>query len=79
MCRMVREISPDSTIVVGGHVAAIPGIEHILDADHIVKGDGIEWMRRYLGEDADGPDPSSGALFRLRPARHGSQDSRQRG
>ena len=27
MCRMVRELSPDSVIVVGGHVAAIPGVE----------------------------------------------------
>ena len=27
MCRMVRELSPKSTIVVGGHVAAIPGVE----------------------------------------------------
>src|SRR5579872_4781542 len=25
MCRMVREISPRSTIVIGGHVTAIPG------------------------------------------------------
>src|SRR6476661_3634873 len=49
MCRMVRELSPASTILVGGHVAAIPAIERILDADHIVKGDGIEWMRGYLG------------------------------
>ncbi|MGA2965350.1 MAG: cobalamin-dependent protein [Terriglobales bacterium] len=51
MCRMVRELSPHSTIVVGGHVAAIPGIETMIDADHIVKGEGISWMRRYLGED----------------------------
>lgn len=55
MCRMVRELSPDSVIVVGGHVAAIPGIEYLIDADHIVKGDGISWMRRYLGEDPDAP------------------------
>ena len=55
MCRLVRRLSPDSTIVVGGHVAAIPGVEHLLDADHIVKGDGIAWMRSYLGEDADAP------------------------
>jgi len=55
MCRMVRELSPDSAIVVGGHVAAIPGIEYLIDADHIVKGDGISWMRRYLGEDPDAP------------------------
>jgi len=30
MCRMVRELSPNSTIIVGGHVAAIPGIEMML-------------------------------------------------
>ncbi len=55
MCRMVRELSPDSTIVVGGHVAAIPGVETMIDADHIVRGEGISWMRRYLGEDEHAP------------------------
>ena len=55
MCRMVRRLSPQSTIVVGGHVAAIPGIEHMIDADHIVKGEGIAWMRAYLGEDPNAP------------------------
>jgi radical SAM superfamily enzyme YgiQ (UPF0313 family) len=68
MCRMIRELSPHSTIVVGGHVAAIPGIERILDADHIVKGDGIEWMRRYLGEDTAAPirHPALSSGFDLR-------------
>jgi radical SAM superfamily enzyme YgiQ (UPF0313 family) len=68
MCRMVREISPHSTIIVGGHVAAIPGVEKILDADHIVKGDGIEWMRRYLGEDVNAPirHPALSSGFDLR-------------
>jgi len=55
MCRMVRELSPGSTIVVGGHVAAIPGLEKLIDADHIVRGEGISWMRRYLGEDEHAP------------------------
>jgi hypothetical protein len=55
MCRMVRRISPKSTIVIGGHVAAIPGIDKMVDADHIVRGDGISWMRRYLGEDENAP------------------------
>jgi radical SAM superfamily enzyme YgiQ (UPF0313 family) len=55
MCRMVRQLSPHSVIVVGGHVAAIPGVEYLIDADHIVKGDGISWMRRYLGEDPEAP------------------------
>ena len=30
MCRMVRELSPHSKIVVGGHVAAIPGLKHMI-------------------------------------------------
>jgi radical SAM superfamily enzyme YgiQ (UPF0313 family) len=55
MCRITREISPDSVIVVGGHVAAIPGIEKMIDADHIVRGEGVSWMRRYLGEDGSAP------------------------
>jgi radical SAM superfamily enzyme YgiQ (UPF0313 family) len=55
MCRMVREISPESVIVVGGHVTAIPGVEHMIDADHFVRGEGIAWMRRYLGEEENAP------------------------
>jgi len=55
MCRLTRQLSPQSTIVVGGHVAAIPEIEKMIDADHIVKGDGISWMRRFLGEDESAP------------------------
>ena len=45
MCRMLRELSPGSSIVVGGHVAAIPDIEPQIDADHVVRGDGIAWFR----------------------------------
>jgi radical SAM superfamily enzyme YgiQ (UPF0313 family) len=55
MCRIVRRVAPRATIVVGGHVAAIPGIEGMIDADHIVRGDGISWMRRFLGEDDSAP------------------------
>ncbi|HWQ56535.1 MAG TPA: radical SAM protein [Bryobacteraceae bacterium] len=68
MCRMVRKLSPHSVIIVGGHVTAIPGVERILEADHIVKGDGISWMRRYLGEDPDAPisHPALSSGFDLR-------------
>lgn len=55
MCRMVRQLSPQSTIVVGGHVTAIPGLNAIIDADHIVQGEGVSWMRRFLGEDDSAP------------------------
>ena len=55
MCRIVRRISPRSVIVVGGHVAAIADIEDRIDADHIVRGDGVSWMRRFLGENPADP------------------------
>jgi len=55
MCKRVRKLSPQSTIVIGGHVAAIPALSALIDADHIVKGEGISWMRRYLGEDEAAP------------------------
>ena len=55
MCRLIREISPQSEIVIGGHVTAIPDIETMVDADHFVRGEGISWMRRHLGEDENAP------------------------
>jgi len=55
MCRMIRKLSPNSTIVIGGHIAAIPGVDKMIDADHIVRGEGVSWMRRYLGEDESAP------------------------
>jgi hypothetical protein len=55
MCLIARRVAPKATIVVGGHVAAIPGIEKMIDANHIVKGEGIGWMRRFLGEDDGAP------------------------
>jgi len=55
MCRQVRRLSPNSIIVVGGHVAAIPGLDALIDADYIVRGEGISWLRRYLGEDPEAP------------------------
>ena len=68
MCRIVRRLSPHSTIVIGGHVAAIPGLEHMIDADHIVRGEGIAWMRNFLGEDATAPihHPPIASSFDLR-------------
>ena len=55
MCELVREHLPGATVVVGGHIASREGLGRILDADHIVKGDGIAWLRRFLGEDDKAP------------------------
>jgi hypothetical protein len=55
MCELVRQHLPDATIVVGGHVANLPDLDELIDADHIVKGEGVRWMRRFLSEDENRP------------------------
>ncbi len=55
MCELIREHLPEATIVIGGHVANIPDLDQRVDADHIVKGEGIRWFRSFLGEDTDRP------------------------
>src|SRR4249920_1404255 len=48
MCALVRQHQPDARIVVGGHVANHPRLSELIDADHIVRGEGVRWFRRYL-------------------------------
>jgi radical SAM superfamily enzyme YgiQ (UPF0313 family) len=55
MCEVVRRYRPGATIVVGGHVANRPGLDEIVDADHVVAGEGVSWFREFLGEDAAAP------------------------
>jgi radical SAM superfamily enzyme YgiQ (UPF0313 family) len=51
MCELIRTYQPRATIVVGGHISNMDDIDEIIDADHIVRGDGIEWFRQYLSQD----------------------------
>ena len=55
MCELVRQYLPGATIVVGGHIANMPDLDARIDADIIVKGEGVRWFRLYLGEDEDRP------------------------
>jgi hypothetical protein len=55
MARLVRERSPGTVVVLGGHGAAIEGVDKLIDCDHVVKGEGISGLRRILGEDPDAP------------------------
>ena len=55
MCRLIRKHQPQAIIVVGGHIANAPDLKKWVDTDHIVKGEGIRWMRRFLGEDENQP------------------------
>jgi hypothetical protein len=49
MVELTREISPESTIVLGGFCAAVPDIEKMLEVDYVCIGDGISFMRGLLG------------------------------
>ena len=53
MCELIREHLPAATIVVGGHVANMPDLNERIEVDHIVLGEGVRWMRRFLSEDTD--------------------------
>ena len=78
MCRMVRELSPGTTVIVGGHIAAIPGVEqtarcrphrqrrrHRLDAP-------------IPGRRSGRPHPPPRFLLRLRSPRAGRQNPGRR-
>lgn len=55
MCRLIRKHLPRAVIVIGGHIANRENLSEIIDADFIVRGDGIRWFRRYLGQDEEAP------------------------
>jgi len=55
MARLIRKHAPGTTIILGGHGAAIEGVEKLIDCDHVARGEGIHWMREYLGQDTSAP------------------------
>ena len=55
MCELVRRHQPRATLVIGGHIANLEDIQDIVDADHIVKGDGVAWFRAFLGQNIHAP------------------------
>lgn len=62
MCALVRRHQPMATIVVGGHIANKEGLDQMIDADFIVRGEGIRWFQRYLGQDDQAPIKHAMAL-----------------
>lgn len=55
MCELLRRHQPQATIVIGGHIANLPDLQERISADHIVKGDGVSWFRKFLGQDEKAP------------------------
>jgi radical SAM superfamily enzyme YgiQ (UPF0313 family) len=62
MCELIRLLQPKATIVVGGHIANKEQLDQIIDADLIVRGEGIRWFQRYLGQDDQTPIKHPAAL-----------------
>jgi radical SAM superfamily enzyme YgiQ (UPF0313 family) len=55
MCKLIRRHQPQATIVVGGHIANLSVLPQYADFDYVVRGDGVRWMRKFLGEDEHQP------------------------
>ena len=55
MCELIRHYQPHAQIVIGGHIANIPDLRKKIDADYVVRGEGVAWFRHYLGESTDRP------------------------
>ena len=55
MCRLIRQHQPNASIVIGGHIANMPTLPQRIEADHIVRGEGVRWFQRYIGEPDDRP------------------------
>ena len=77
MCELVRCHCPGAVIVVGGHVANTPDLENIVDADHIVKGDGGRMVQAFSGPENRCSRATSGSIFRFRRQDTGAYASRQ--
>jgi len=68
MCKEIRKHLPNATIVIGGHLANKPNIHDLVDVDHVVKGEGVKWFRKFLGENENAPvkHPITHSSFSLR-------------
>ncbi|MGA2035642.1 MAG: cobalamin-dependent protein [Thermoguttaceae bacterium] len=51
MCALIRQYQPQAKIVIGGHIANVPDLKERIDADYVVRGEGVRWFRHFLGED----------------------------
>jgi haloalkane dehalogenase len=60
MCEYIRKVSPETKILLGSYGAQAFGAQYDEETkkkyvDHVVKGEGVKWLREYLGEDTNRP------------------------
>ena len=79
MCELIRQYQPHAKIVIGGHIANVPNLAERVDADYVVKGEGVRWFRRYLGEDQEQPIRHPQIVSGLRTRNMGMQVSENPG
>jgi radical SAM superfamily enzyme YgiQ (UPF0313 family) len=55
MIKAIRQYSPKSKVILGGYGTAFPDDDLKPYADYICRGEGVEFMRKLLGEPIDNP------------------------
>ncbi len=60
MCEYIRKVSPETKILLGSYGAQAFDAQYDEETkkkyvDHVVKGEGVKWLREYLGEDTNRP------------------------
>lgn len=55
MARLVRELSPRTKIILGGHGTNIPNLEKVVEHDYACRGEGVKFLRKLFGEDPEAP------------------------
>jgi radical SAM superfamily enzyme YgiQ (UPF0313 family) len=55
MAEYIRNNSKSTKIILGGHGTAIPEIQSLVPCDDICHGEGVQWLRKYFGENPNRP------------------------
>ncbi len=53
MARHIRRHHPETKILLGGYGTSLPDLGKMVPHDAVCHGEGVRWMREYLGEDTE--------------------------
>ena len=55
MAALIRQYSPQSKIILGGHGVAVSETEAVIEHDYLCRGEGVAFLRQLFGEDPAKP------------------------